>query len=243
MLNILIIVLVALAPCVFWLWIIYKGDRYQPEPKSLVIRTFFLGFAIAIPVAIIESVLYPKSLAQNPTSLAATAYLAFAVAGLTEESGKFFVVRRSMYKSRFFEEPSDGLVYSTAAALGFASLENIVYLFSFGWETILLRGLSSNLAHVLFASLWGYPLALHKLGIIKLKSIVWLGLIAAIIAHGAFDFLLLTESVYSLLAIPFFAGMVVLFIFMMKHANKISPYRGLNNEGENNNRPEPPLSV
>ena len=223
--NILIIILVAFAPCIFWLWIIYRGDRYQPEPRSLLIRTFFLGLAIAIPVAIIEAILYPKSLTQNPVSLPAAVYLTFVVVGLTEESGKFFVVRRSMYNSRFFEEPSDGLIYSAAAALGFASLENIVYLLSFGWEVILVRGLVSNLAHVLFASLWGYPLALHKLGIIKARYIVWLGLIAAMIAHGIFDFLLFTQSIYTLLGIPFFACMTVLFIFMMRHANRISPYR------------------
>jgi protease PrsW len=224
-LNIVIIILVALAPCIFWLWIIYRWDKYEPEPKSLIIRTFFLGMAVAIPVAIIESILYPKSLTQNPISLAETIYVAFVVAGLTEEAGKFFVVRKSMYSSRFFDEPSDGLVYSAAAALGFASLENIVYLFSFGWEIILIRGLFSNLAHVLFSSLWGYPLALHKLGILKARYIVWLGLLAAIIGHGAFDFLLFTESLYSYLGIPLFAGMLVLFIFMMRHANKNSPYR------------------
>jgi protease PrsW len=224
-LNAVIIVLTALAPCAFWLWIIYRWDKYEPEPKSLVIRTFFLGFAIAIPVAIIESVLYPKSLTAAPVSLAASFYVAFIVAGLTEESGKFFVVRASMYKSRYFEEPSDGLIYSAAAALGFASLENIVYLFSFGWEIILVRGLFSNLAHVLFSSLWGYPLALHKLGIIKSPSIIWLGWLAAIIAHGVFDFLLFTDSQVSFLVIPIFVGMVVLFVLMMRHANRISPYR------------------
>lgn len=215
----------ALAPCLFWLWIIYKGDRYQPEPKSLIIRTFFLGFAIAIPVAIIEAIIYPDSLPENPTSLAATVYLAFVVAGVTEEFGKFFVVRKSMYGSRSFEEPSDGLVYAAAAALGFASLENIAYMLSFGWEVILVRGLISNLAHVLFSSLWGYPLALHKLGILKAKYFIWLGLFIAIVAHGAFDFLLMTQSLYTLWVIPLFIGMVVLFILMMRHANKISPYR------------------
>jgi RsiW-degrading membrane proteinase PrsW (M82 family) len=228
-LNILIITLVALSPCIFWLWIIYKWDKYEPEPKSLIIRTFFLGFAIAIPVAIIEAIMYPRSLTQNPVSIASTLYLAFAVAGLTEELGKYLVVRRTIYSSRFFEEPSDGLVYSAAAALGFASLENIGYLFSFGWETILVRGLFSNVAHVLFSSLWGYPLALYKLGIIKARYIVRLGLLTAVVAHGAFDFLLLTENLYSLLAIPLFAGMVVLFILMMRHANKISPYRVIKN--------------
>jgi RsiW-degrading membrane proteinase PrsW (M82 family) len=61
MLQIVSIILVALAPCAFWLWLIYKGDKYQPEPKFQIIKIFLLGAAVAIPVAIIESILYPGS--------------------------------------------------------------------------------------------------------------------------------------------------------------------------------------
>jgi RsiW-degrading membrane proteinase PrsW (M82 family) len=222
-LNIITIILLAFAPCVFWLWLIYRGDRYRPEPKSLIIRIFFLGFLVAVPASFIEAFLYPNAL-QGPTSLSSAAYLAFVVAGITEESAKFLVVRGFVYNSRFFEEPADGLEYPAAAALGFASLENVAYLIAFGWQVILIRGLFSNLAHVLFSSLWGYPLALSKLGIIG-KGYVWLGLIAAIAAHGLFDFLFFTQSTYTFLVIPFFIGMIALFILMFRHANRISPYR------------------
>jgi RsiW-degrading membrane proteinase PrsW (M82 family) len=222
-LQILGIALVAIAPCAFWLWIIYKGDKYKPEPKSLIIRTFFFGMGIAVPVAFIETLLYPGSI-QSTLSVSSAAYAAFVVAGITEESAKFLVVRSSVYNSPHFEEPTDGLVYSSAAALGFASLENIIYMITYGWQIILVRGLFSNLAHVLFSSLWGYPLALTKLGMMKHKSFTWVGLVTAMVAHGAFDFLFFTGSVYTYLVIPFFIGMVVLFILMMRHANKISPY-------------------
>jgi protease PrsW len=221
--HVLLVILIALAPCVFWLWIIYKRDKYAPEPMSLIIRTFLLGAAIAIPVAIVELAVSP---AGNTTSLTLleAAYQAFIVAGITEELGKFLVVRLTMYKSIYFEEPADGLVYAAAAALGFAALENIVYLFTYGWKAILIRGLVSNLAHVLFSGFWGYPLSLHKLGIPKSRGWVWLGLIAAILAHGIFDFLLFTSSIYSLAAIPFFMAMAGIFILMFRHANKISIY-------------------
>jgi RsiW-degrading membrane proteinase PrsW (M82 family) len=222
-LSIGIIVLLAFAPCVFWLWLIYMGDRYQPEPKGLIIRIFFLGFLVAIPAAYIETLLYPTAL-RGPSSVSSAAYLAFVVAGITEECAKFLVVRGFVYNSRFFEEPADGLEYPAAAALGFASLENIAYLVNFGWQVILVRGLFSNLAHVLFSSLWGYPLALSKLGKIS-KVYVWVGLIAAIGAHGLFDFLFFTQSSFTFLVIPLFIGMVVLFILMYMHANRISPYR------------------
>jgi protease PrsW len=221
MINVLIVLLIALGPCIFWLWLIYKWDKYQPEPKFLIIRTFLIGMAIAVPVGIVEIILYPGSLSGD-LSLISSAYAAFVVAGLTEETGKFLVVRLWIYKSSHFDEPSDGLIYSAAAALGFASVENIIYLISYGWQVILVRALFSNIAHVLFSALWGYPLALTKLGVLRHKSFVWLGLLAAIAAHGIFDFLLFTQTIYSLLVIPIFIAMVVMFILMMRHANRIS---------------------
>jgi RsiW-degrading membrane proteinase PrsW (M82 family) len=223
LLHFLMIILISVAPCVFWLWIIYKKDKYAPEPLSLIIRTFFIGAGMAIPVAVVEYLIFPGGSKGN-LSLVGAAYQAFIVAGVTEEVGKFLVVRLTMYKSVHFEEPADGLVYAAAAALGFAALENVVYLISFGWQTILIRGLVSNLAHVLFSGFWGYPLALTKLGILKNKGWVWLGLFTAIVAHGIFDFLLFTTSVYSFLAIPFFMGMAGIFILMFRHANLISVY-------------------
>jgi protease PrsW len=223
MLKIPAIILVALAPCVFWLWIIYKRDKYAPEPMSLIIRIFFFGMLIAVPVAAIEAFLYPASI-QNNISLSTAFYLAFIVAGVTEEAGKFLVVRTGIYRSPHFEEPADGLVYAAAAALGFAALENIVYLLNFGWQVILVRGLFSNLAHVLFSSLWGYPLALTKLGMLKNKNWVWAGLLGAMVAHGIFDFLFFTNSIYTFLVIPFFIGMMVGYVLMFRHANLHSVY-------------------
>jgi RsiW-degrading membrane proteinase PrsW (M82 family) len=220
-LNILAVFLLAFAPCVFWLWLIYKGDRYRPEPKSLIIRIFFLGLVVSIPVAFIEVLLYPNA-SQAPASLPSAAYLAFVVAGFTEEAGKFLVVRWAIYRSPYFEEPLDGIEYSAAAALGFASLENVAYLISFGLEVILVRGYFKPGTRR--CVLWGYPMALGKLGIIR-KGWVWLGLLAAIVAHGLFDFLFFIESGYTFFVIPLFIGMVVIFILMLRHANRISPYR------------------
>ena len=219
--NILIIVLAALAPCGFWLWMIYLWDKCKPTQKSLLIRTFFFGVGIAIPVAILESLLYPGSV-QGNLSIAAAAYAAFVVAGVVEESGKFAVVRWGAYKSKRFDQPEDGLIYASAAALGFAAMENVVYVISFGISVLLARGLFSNLAHVLFSSMWGYPLALTKLGIVKNRYIIWGGLAAAMVAHGLFDFLFFTSTAVTYLVIPLFIGMVVLFVIMMRHANRIA---------------------
>ena len=224
----LIILVLAFAPGIFWLWLIYRADRYRPEPRFLVVRTFLWGMAVAIPIAILEGFLYPSPGGlpdRGELSLGTIAYVAFVVAGLTEELGKFLVVRRTMFKSRFFDEPIDGIVYPAAAALGFASLENVAYLLGTGWETILLRGAFSVVAHVLFSAIWGYPLATSKGRYGRVRWFVWLWLAAAMAAHGVFDFLLFTQAWYSLLVIPLFIGGVVIFIMVIRHANRISQYR------------------
>jgi protease PrsW len=220
-LTVLIIILVAIAPCAFWLWMIYLWDKCKPTRRSLLIRTFFFGVGVAIPVAIIESLLYPGSI-QGNLSIPTALYAAFVVAGVTEELAKFLAVRLGPYRSPSFNQPEDGLVYAAAVALGFAAMENVIYVFSFGIAVILARGLFSNLAHVLFSSLWGYPLGLTKLGIIKNKYVTWAGLVAAMAAHGVFDFLFFTSTLFTYLVIPLFIGMVVIFVFMMRHANKIA---------------------
>lgn len=223
--ELLTLLVLAFAPGAFWLWVIYLGDRCKPEPKLLIIRTFFFGMFIALPVALIGSLISPPDLdLTEPLPFPTAVYVAFVVAGVVEELGKFLVVRLSIYRSRYFDEPVDGLVYGAAAALGFASLENVGYMLIFGWQVILLRGVFSTVAHVLFAGLWGYPLALYKTGRIKNVGIVWAGLIAAMIAHGLFNLLLFMQTWHALLVIPFFILLIIIFIIMFRHGNKVCPY-------------------
>ena len=228
----LIVIVLAFAPGIFWLWMVYRRDRYRPEPRSLVVRTFLWGMVVAIPVATLESFLIwlanPDTFfsgAVGTLSLATAAYMSFVVAGLTEEVGKFLVVRRTVYGSPYFDEPMDGLVYASAAALGFASLENFGYLLSFGWEVILIRGPYSTLAHVLFAAMWGYPLGLSKIREGGARRWVWFGLIGSMIAHGLFDFFLFTGGIYSLLSVPVFLASGALFIIMLRRARQLSPFK------------------
>jgi len=232
------ILVLAFAPGLFWLYIAYRWDRYHPEPKGLVIRTFFLGMLSVIPVLIVETALFLPIIISNFDSILANpvdwltelntgqmAYVAFIIAGCTEEFFKFLVVRATVYRSPYFDDGADGLVYASAAALGFATLENFSYMLQFGWDVILLRGPISTLAHVLFSVLWGYPLALKKVGRKNAALWLWLGLIGAMVAHGLFNYVLFLESWYQWLAIPLFIGMVFVLNILLRHSRRISPHK------------------
>ncbi|MDZ4245852.1 MAG: PrsW family glutamic-type intramembrane protease [Dehalococcoidia bacterium] len=225
----LVIFVLAFSPGILWLWLIYKRDKYRPEPRALVIRTFLWGAVVAIPVAIFESLINPGTLETpqvHQLSILNILYISFIVAGFSEELGKYLVVKKTIYGSPYFDEPMDGIVYSSAAALGFASLENFGYLLSFGWEAILLRGPFSTLGHVFFSAMWGYALGLHKAGRLRSKAFVYTGLIISMGAHGLFDFFLFLQSNSSIFVIPFFIAIGILFLGMLRHASRISPYKG-----------------
>lgn len=245
MLQWLLIPVLGFAPGVFWLWLIYKRDKYRPEPKKLIIRTFVLGMAAIIPVMVVESILFvPVIIGQlqniidnglefiNGLSLWEKAYFSFVIAGFTEELFKFLMVRKTVYKSPYFDEPIDGLMYSSAVALGFASLENVSYMLTYGWEVILLRAPISTLAHVVFSAVWGYPLGLHKVKKPRSTMWLWFGVIGAMLGHGLFDFFAFSvdeslTDIPSLVAlIVLFIGMIVLFVFMLKKGQETSPYKG-----------------
>ena len=78
--------------------------------------------------------------------------------GRWKELCKFGAVRLGAYRSLYFDEPVDGLVYASAASLGFASLENLFYVLQYGPEVMLLRAPLSTVAHLVFGSIWGQAL-------------------------------------------------------------------------------------
>jgi RsiW-degrading membrane proteinase PrsW (M82 family) len=155
----LAIVVIAFAPGAFWLRYFYKKDVWKPEPKRLIIKTFFLGLAVALPVALIE---YPFR--------SSLLLLSVIIAPIVEECAKFSVVRFTVYNNVEFDEPIDGIEYAAAAAIGFASIENAGYLLkafhSPGEGAVAyvfaIRAILSVPGHVLFSSMWGYALGLAK---------------------------------------------------------------------------------
>lgn len=201
------ILVLAFAPGILWLLYFYSRDRLEPEPRRLVLKVFLLGIAIAIPAAIAEALL----------AWAGSFLLIVFVAPVIEEYGKYFVVSRSVYHSEEFDEPMDGIIYATTAALGFASIENVGYLFTVGaidptalGLTFWARALLSVPGHALFSSMWGYALGWsllipdeHERQVFIRKGI-WL----AIAFHGSFNLLALLSAEYGLVA----GGLLLVFV-------------------------------
>ncbi|HNB03666.1 MAG TPA: PrsW family glutamic-type intramembrane protease [Methanoregulaceae archaeon] len=181
--------LLAVAPAAFWLWYFYNKDRYEPEPLSWILLVYIFGIVVTIPVAFIEgslSIIVPEFL------------IVVLVAPIVEEAGKYLVVKRTVWESLEFDEPVDGIIYAAAAGLGFATLENVIYVFSavetsliLALQTGLLRALISVPGHVLFSAMWGYSLGKARFIPQEQRTgVIATGLILAMAFHALFNLLL-----------------------------------------------------
>jgi len=184
-----LLLLLAIVPGLFWLWYFYSRDKYEPEPLSWIVLIYFFGIVITIPVAIMQGIIgliLPEIM------------IAVLVAPVFEETAKYLVVRRTVYETREFNEPVDGIVYAAAAGLGFATLENVIYVFSalesslvLALQTGVVRAFISVPGHVLFSVMWGYALGRARImppG--QRPAIIFGGLVLAMAAHGLFNLLL-----------------------------------------------------
>jgi len=157
-------------PAVFWLGFFYLMDRHEPEPKQLVAGVCVLGALIAAPLAdfVLSQFAPPAALGVaglSPFSLDRVVH-AVLIAGLAQEMCKYAVVRYTIYLSREFDEPMDGIVYMMACGTGFAVWVNYHRLSGQHHEVYLSIGAAqavvTTLAHASFAGVLGYVMGRAK---------------------------------------------------------------------------------
>src|SRR5688572_17147363 len=124
----MLIIILSLLPCILWLIFFYIQDWYDREPISLVAISFLLGIFSAVPALIcntIGMIIVGAIFGTHPLSYFIQF---FFVVGPVEETVKLLAVLIFAYNQPQFDEPVDGIIYSAAAALGFAAIENVLYV-------------------------------------------------------------------------------------------------------------------
>jgi RsiW-degrading membrane proteinase PrsW (M82 family) len=157
-------------PAVFWLGFFYLMDRHEPEPKQLVVGVCLLGALVAAPLAdfVQSAAVPPIALEQQGLSAFSLDRVLYAVLviGLTQEMCKYAVVRYTIYTSREFDEPMDGIVYMMACGTGFAVWVNFHRLSGQVHQVYLSTGAAqavvTTLAHASFAGALGYVMGRAK---------------------------------------------------------------------------------
>ncbi len=182
----------ALVPAAIWLVFFYLQDRAEPEPKGFVLAIFALGalLAAAIGIPLVENVFRVSRWIYTDTLT--TILGGILVVGFTQEFLKYAAVRYSIYNSDEFDEPTDGVIYATAAGLGYATVLNIQFVVSNGGVDLgagIIRIAVVALAQASFSGITGYFLGRAKF---EAESIWWmpLGISLAAIFNGLFHWLL-----------------------------------------------------
>lgn len=193
------LLVVALAPVLFLITYIYLRDKYEPEPLYYLVITFLLGVACAYPAIWLGEFLTDLTGASpERTDLVKLAIYAFVVVAIPEELMKYLVLRLYNYPHKEFDEPYDGIMYGATVALGFAALENILYVFNAHnpWDIGLTRMFTAVPAHATFGVIMGYFVGKAKF--LHGEGKPWLirlwGLLAAVFLHGLYDYFIFMAS-------------------------------------------------
>jgi protease PrsW len=184
----------AVAPCFYILWHFHHADKYKEESFGLLAGTFVLGGALAFVAGLIE-----PDLPKNAGAVATFFYFLLGV-GFIEELMKFVAVRIYSYRSVHFDESMDGVIFGITAAIGFATVENIGYVFQYGGAVALFRAFVSVPGHAFYGAIMGY-----FLGEAKVKRKPWLavwGIAVATFFHGVFDSLSAAPGLVAAIAMP-----------------------------------------
>jgi len=211
----------AFVPAFLWLVFIYRRDRFEPEPKTLIARLFLWGLA-AGPWAsgmniLIAHVFTPgiDQARQDGAFFIAGLFLFLLVAfsALNEEVMKYVVVSSRVRDEPAFNEPVDGMIYMSAAAIGFSAGENVVYIANtyFGLlgdttkpgvalalinaflVTAPLRALLSTIGHITWSGITGWFLSRHHLEKGSGRMLIG-GVLLAASFHTAYNFPLFLQE-------------------------------------------------
>lgn len=214
----------AIAPGIAICLFIYFKDKYNKEPFSLLLWLFILGMFSIIPAFFAETALTKPVERLVGENVFYTALFSYIIVGLSEEMSKFLVLRYYAFSRRSFDDPFDGIVYAVMVGMGFATLENIGYVSTYGLGTAITRMFLSVPAHATFAVLMGYHVGLAKFDPARRSRFLVLAVFWPVLFHGTFDFFLFLGNtwLHSLGALVSFVVAVRLSFKLIRRKQKIS---------------------
>ena len=247
----------AVLPAVLLCIYVYKKDRHEKEPMKFLIRLLIAGAVISIPVMLIETAaesvlvaLFDSSISlvedeysfdSYSASLGYNFLSAFFGVALVEEGFKFLALYLLTRRNKDFNSLFDGMIYSVFVSLGFAALENVLYVFSGGVETALIRMVTAVPGHMCFGVLMGYFYSywhlydhtakleenLMRTGTIPAgkpkfapKKYLVLTLVCPVLGHGFYDFCCFMADYFWI--VIFYAFLIALFVFCFLRVKNLS---------------------
>lgn len=195
-----LLIIAALAPVAVLLWQILRRDAANPEPPRMLAKAFLYGMiSTAVTFVLLP---FTEALGDlivlNDTALSVAFKQAFFSAALPEEGAKLLMLWLLLRNNSYFDERFDGIVYAVCVGMGFAAVENVLYLFSNydSWLSVgIVRALFAVPGHFFDAVIMGYYYSHYHFGTRRNPATKALILAAPIVAHGIYDGILFSYDI------------------------------------------------
>jgi RsiW-degrading membrane proteinase PrsW (M82 family) len=226
MLDELAVVIVSVFPAAAFLVLILRMDRAEPEPLGAVVRMVGLGCGAAIVASLVELGLDAFPLFHAP-GFGGAALSSFVQVAPIEEGSKLAAVLLFAWRWPSFNEENDGVVYVGAAAIGFALLENILFVAEYGLGTGALRAFTAVPLHVLTGVVMGLYVGRARLAARSARRVrlVLQGFAFAWLVHGAYDTFAFSENALTLLLLPLLGGLAAFGVLALRKGRRLSLLR------------------
>ena len=223
----IILLAAAVLPAAFLLYRVYKMDTIEKEPWAILRKLLLWGALSGIPAALVESLLtgVVQNLLQEGTLLYNFVF-GFIVAALVEESFKFFFLYKFTFKSPAFNYRFDGVVYAVFVSMGFAILENVLYVFQGGLGVALSRALLALPLHAACGVYMGIAYGQQKVNSLyksaSFGSVARACLPVPILIHGFYDSCAFSAENYPIFLLVFVVFVILVFILTLRQLKKAS---------------------
>ena len=211
----MILIAASLLPVVLLMAYFYYRDKFEKEPVKVLMKAFGAGILSVFPAILLATLM---SLPDIETYSPATRSFirAFWEAAVPEEICKFALLYFFIWRDRNFNEYYDGIIYAVFVSLGFAGVENIMYVVGEGIDVALTRGLLSVPLHALCGVIMGYYFSLARFNTARQKGYLLKAVAGAILAHGLYDFILFyTDSLVGISSAFAGLGFLLVFVFII----------------------------
>jgi len=234
-------------PALLWLWFWLREDKKKPEPCNLILLAFLAGM-IMFPLAvhmeqfifIIFTAIKTKLVFLGYTiSPLGSEYILTGLWAFTEEILKYLAIYIIAFKSKFFDEPIDALIYLITGAIGFAALENSFFLMSSMTDNGILTGiinmplrfLGATLLHTISSSAIGIAIAFSFYKKKKRGVCIFLGIISATVLHTTFNLIIMkTQTIFEILTVfAYYWVIILVLIFLFERVKSIKQRSVLDN--------------
>lgn len=247
----------ALIPGIVLLSYVYKKDRAEKEPVGLLLLLLALGALSCLPASLLEGILIDNvlynifapfgSVQGSGIYLSDGAYNVYLIlenfigVALVEEGLKWIILYFVTRRNKNFNSLFDGLIYAVFVSLGFALLENVLYVFNYGFETAVLRAVTAVPGHMFdgvimgyFYTLWRSSFLAHSLetyfmskekitvrmGEFKPKRLLALSLVMPVLAHGFYDYCCSKDAWWS--TAVFYIFLIALYVYCFSKIRELS---------------------